>query len=73
MELGLPRVGGAHGECGGAGSSVAAKERKNLDQIPKEWRSDEEGCTLVSIMNGHGMREPFAKKNKKRKTARVRT
>ena len=74
MELDLPRVRGAHGECGGAGSSGTAQDReRSRSSTPRGWRSDGRGCTLVRIVNGDGMRELFVKNKKKRETARVRT
>ena len=41
-ELDLPRVRGAHGECGGAGKSGADNERKrplsNFPQVDLRWK-----------------------------------
>ena len=66
MELDLPRVRGAHGEGGGAGSSGAKKgTNKAFIQFTKST-FDGRGCTLVSMMNGNGTRDLFCKEQRKK-------
>ena len=67
MELDLPRVRGAHGEGGRSRKFRYIKGSKKMSvKNPEEWRSDGRGCTLVSIVNGNGMRELFVKNEKKK-------
>ena len=60
MELDLPRVRGAHVECGGVGSSGTAKNRKKKRPHWRtcEWKWD---------------KGPLGKEAKEKKTARERT
>ena len=64
MELGLPRVRCAHGECGGAGNSGAANERKRtLSNSPSRER-------LAMEEDAVWIKRPFGKV-KKRETAAI--
>ena len=72
LELDFPRVRGAFAECGGAGKSGTAKDRKDLCPTPKST-SDGRGCKFVRSMNGNGMSEPLVLNKKERETARART
>ena len=50
MELDLPRVWGAHGECGGAGNSATAKDRqRSRSNSPSSRRPMEEDASLVDL------------------------
>ena len=53
VELDLPRVLGAHGECEEQGSE------KISVKFLEEQRSDGRGCTAVRVAIGNGMRQLF--------------
>ena len=66
LELDLPRVRGALGECGGAGKSGTLGDRKGgLSNSPSR-RPMEEDVLAVRLVSGNGMRKTFVEKRKRK-------
>ena len=72
LELDLPRVWSALGECGGAGKSGTRRLQERFIKLSKS-KSNGRGCTCGRLVSGNRMRKTFVKNEKKRATARVRT